>query len=77
MFFQFEEKKVNFSKFFYFLQTGEQKVQYNAGVGIVCMYLYERLLFAGCYDGNIYIFDVKVKFSKNLLNFVFHLKKRN
>lgn len=39
--------------------TSEQKVQYNAGVGVVCMYLYERLLFAGCYDGNIYIFDVK------------------
>ena len=51
-------------------QTGEQKVQYNAGVGVVCMYLYERLLFAGCYDGNIYIFDIKVssKFFKYYLH---------
>ncbi|RLU22900.1 hypothetical protein DMN91_005178 [Ooceraea biroi] len=37
--------------------TGEQTIQYEAGVGIVCMRLYEQLLFAGCYDGNIYVFD--------------------
>lgn len=35
-------------------------MQYNAGVGIVCMKIYNNLLFAGCYDGNIYIFDLKV-----------------
>ncbi|KAG5333185.1 ZN106 protein, partial [Acromyrmex charruanus] len=32
--------------------------QYEAGVGIVCMRLYKQLLFAGCYDGNIYVFDI-------------------
>jgi len=42
------------------LQTGEQAIQYDAGVGIVCMRLYKQLLFAGCYDGNIYVFDVNV-----------------
>ncbi|XP_076656802.1 uncharacterized protein LOC143361351 [Halictus rubicundus] len=39
--------------------NGEQITQYDAGVGIVCMRLYKQLLFAGCYDGNIYIFDTK------------------
>lgn len=39
--------------------NGEQTMQYNAGVGIVCMRLYKKLLFAGCYDGNIYVFDTK------------------
>jgi len=42
------------------LQTGEQAIQYDAGVGIVCMRLYKQLLFAGCYDGNIYVFNVNV-----------------
>ncbi|KAG5320799.1 ZN106 protein, partial [Pseudoatta argentina] len=37
---------------------GEQVTQYEAGVGIVCMRLYKQLLFAGCYDGNIYVFDI-------------------
>ncbi|XP_034936343.1 uncharacterized protein [Chelonus insularis] len=37
--------------------SGEQVAQYTAGVGIVCMRLYKQLLFAGCYDGNIYVFD--------------------
>lgn len=35
-------------------------MQYDAGVGIVCMRLYKQLLFAGCYDGNIYVFNTKV-----------------
>ncbi|XP_012150310.2 uncharacterized protein LOC100881984 isoform X2 [Megachile rotundata] len=39
--------------------NGEQILQYDAGVGIVCMRLYKQLLFAGCYDGNIYVFDTK------------------
>ncbi|CAL7949631.1 unnamed protein product [Xylocopa violacea] len=39
--------------------NGEQTMQYDAGVGIVCMRLYKQLLFAGCYDGNIYVFDTK------------------
>ncbi|XP_076235540.1 uncharacterized protein LOC143179958 [Calliopsis andreniformis] len=39
--------------------NGEQMMQYDAGVGIVCMRLYKQLLFAGCYDGNIYVFDTK------------------
>lgn len=39
---------------------GEQVTQYDAGVGIVCMRLYKQLLFAGCYDGNIYVFDINV-----------------
>ncbi|KAK0087322.1 hypothetical protein PV325_001262 [Microctonus aethiopoides] len=39
--------------------SGEQVLQYTAGVGIVCMRLYRQLLFAGCYDGNIYVFDTK------------------
>ncbi|KAK2585778.1 hypothetical protein KPH14_010385 [Odynerus spinipes] len=39
--------------------NGEQKAQYDAGVGIVCMRLYNKLLFAGCYDGNIYVFDIQ------------------
>ncbi|CAK9813524.1 Zinc finger protein 106 [Anthophora quadrimaculata] len=39
--------------------NGEQTMQYDAGVGIVCMRLYRQLLFAGCYDGNIYVFDTK------------------
>ncbi|XP_026675015.1 uncharacterized protein LOC108631886 isoform X2 [Ceratina calcarata] len=39
--------------------NGEQTMQYDAGVGIVCMRLYKSLLFAGCYDGNIYVFDTK------------------
>ncbi|XP_020287021.1 uncharacterized protein LOC109856311 [Pseudomyrmex gracilis] len=39
--------------------TGEQTIQYKAGVGIVCMRLHKQLLFAGCYDGNIYIFDTR------------------
>ncbi|XP_015590988.1 uncharacterized protein LOC107265744 isoform X2 [Cephus cinctus] len=39
--------------------TAEQVAQYNAGVGIVCMRLYKKLLFAGCYDGNIYVFNTK------------------
>ncbi|XP_078035451.1 uncharacterized protein LOC144469267 isoform X2 [Augochlora pura] len=39
--------------------NGEQIAQHDAGVGIVCMRLYKKLLFAGCYDGNIYIFDTK------------------
>ncbi|XP_071568615.1 uncharacterized protein [Temnothorax nylanderi] len=38
--------------------TGEQAIQYDAGVGIVCMRLYKHLLFAGCYDGNIYVFNI-------------------
>ncbi|XP_011868822.1 PREDICTED: uncharacterized protein LOC105562524 isoform X2 [Vollenhovia emeryi] len=38
--------------------TGEQVIQYDAGVGIVCMRLHKQLLFAGCYDGNIYVFDI-------------------
>ncbi|XP_011696042.1 PREDICTED: uncharacterized protein LOC105454836 isoform X2 [Wasmannia auropunctata] len=38
--------------------TGEQAIQYDAGVGIVCMRLHKQLLFAGCYDGNIYVFDI-------------------
>ncbi|XP_018351346.1 PREDICTED: uncharacterized protein LOC108753885 isoform X2 [Trachymyrmex septentrionalis] len=37
---------------------GKQVTQYEAGVGIVCMRLYRQLLFAGCYDGNIYVFDI-------------------
>lgn len=32
---------------------------YNAGKGVVCMLIYKGLLFAGCYDGMIYIFDTK------------------
>lgn len=40
-------------------------MQYNAGVGIVCMRLYKQLLFAGCYDGNIYVFDTKVNIKHN------------
>lgn len=40
--------------------NGEKMMQYDAGVGIVCMRLYKSLLFAGCYDGNIYVFDTKV-----------------
>lgn len=40
-------------------------MQYNAGVGIVCMRLYKKLLFAGCYDGNIYVFDTKVNIKHN------------
>ncbi|KAG7202572.1 hypothetical protein KM043_009768 [Ampulex compressa] len=39
--------------------SGEQVMQYDAGVGIVCMRLFKQLLFAGCYDGNIYVFDTK------------------
>ncbi|XP_063994057.1 uncharacterized protein LOC135171449 isoform X2 [Diachasmimorpha longicaudata] len=39
--------------------SGEQVTQYTAGVGIVCMRLHQQLLFAGCYDGNIYVFDTK------------------
>ncbi|KAM0728738.1 Zinc finger protein 106 [Formica fusca] len=39
--------------------TGEQTIQYDAGVGIVCMRLSGQLLFAGCYDGNIYVFDTR------------------
>ncbi|XP_044598268.1 serine-rich adhesin for platelets-like isoform X2 [Cotesia glomerata] len=39
--------------------SGEQVMQFTAGVGIVCMRLYKQLLFAGCYDGNIYVFDTK------------------
>ncbi|XP_034177804.2 uncharacterized protein LOC117603114 [Osmia lignaria lignaria] len=39
--------------------NGEQILQYDAGVGIVCMRLYRDLLFAGCYDGNIYVFNTK------------------
>ncbi|XP_076637992.1 uncharacterized protein LOC143350077 isoform X2 [Colletes latitarsis] len=39
--------------------NGDQMMQYDAGVGIVCMQLYKQLLFAGCYDGNIYVFDTK------------------
>ncbi|XP_066599763.1 titin homolog [Prorops nasuta] len=39
--------------------TGEQIKQYSAGVGIVCMRLHKKLLFAGCYDGNIYVFDTR------------------
>ncbi|EFN71861.1 Zinc finger protein 106 [Camponotus floridanus] len=39
--------------------TGEQTIQYDAGVGIVCMRLHGQLLFAGCYDGNIYVFDTR------------------
>lgn len=30
------------------------------------MRLYKQLLFAGCYDGNIYVFDVKVGISNRL-----------
>ncbi|XP_015511593.1 uncharacterized protein LOC107218279 [Neodiprion lecontei] len=39
--------------------NGSQVELYNAGPGIVCMRMYKRLLFAGCYDGNIYVFDTK------------------
>ncbi|XP_046750634.1 uncharacterized protein LOC124413888 [Diprion similis] len=39
--------------------NGSQIELYNAGPGIVCMRMYKRLLFAGCYDGNIYVFDTK------------------
>ncbi|XP_012254925.2 uncharacterized protein LOC105685438 isoform X1 [Athalia rosae] len=40
--------------------NGSQVRLYNAGPGIVCMRMYKFLLFAGCYDGNIYVFDTKV-----------------
>ena len=49
---------------FFFLQSGEQTVQYNASVGIVCMCLHKKLLFAGCYDGNIYVFNTTVNIIK-------------
>lgn len=39
--------------------NGSQVKLYNAGPGIVCMRMYKWLLFAGCYDGNIYVFDTK------------------
>lgn len=51
-----------FTGYKYKFQSGEQVLQYTAGVGIVCMRLYRQLLFAGCYDGNIYVFDTKVLF---------------
>ncbi|KAK7866122.1 hypothetical protein R5R35_011638 [Gryllus longicercus] len=39
--------------------TGEEVGKYNAGFGVVCMRVYNHLLFAGCYDGNIYIYSTQ------------------
>lgn len=60
-----------------YLQNGEQVTQYNAGVGIVCMRLYRQILFAGCYDGHIYVFDTLVRNVLSDTDFSFRRQTQN
>nr|CAD7194480.1 unnamed protein product [Timema douglasi] len=41
--------------------TGHEVCRLKAGFGVVCMRLYNNMLFAGCYDGGIYVFSVQDK----------------
>ncbi|XP_069673102.1 serine-rich adhesin for platelets isoform X2 [Periplaneta americana] len=41
--------------------SGEQLCRFHANAGVVCMRIYNNLLFAGCYDGNIYVFSINDK----------------
>nr|CAD7397599.1 unnamed protein product [Timema poppensis] len=42
-------------------KTGHEVCRLKAGFGVVCMRLYNNMLFAGCYDGGIYVFSVQDK----------------
>lgn len=44
-----------------FMQNGHQVGNYNSGKGVVCMLMYRSLLFAGCYDGLIYVYNTKTQ----------------
>ncbi|KAJ9582449.1 hypothetical protein L9F63_003207, partial [Diploptera punctata] len=42
--------------------SGDEVSRFQAGSsGIVCMRIYNNLLFAACYDGNIYVFSIQDK----------------
>nr|CAD7570294.1 unnamed protein product [Timema californicum] len=43
------------------ISTGHEVCRLKAGFGVVCMRLYNNMLFAGCYDGGIYVFSVQDK----------------
>ncbi|GLV43404.1 uncharacterized protein CBL_03946 [Carabus blaptoides fortunei] len=40
---------------------GSQIGAYTAGKGVVCMLMYKALLFAGCYDGMIYVYNTRTQ----------------
>jgi len=42
-------------------QSGEEVCRFQAAAGVVCLRVYNNLLFAGCYDGNIYVFSIHVR----------------
>ncbi|KDR13268.1 hypothetical protein L798_12973 [Zootermopsis nevadensis] len=41
--------------------TGDEVCRFKTASGVVCMRIYNNLLFAGCYDGNIYVFSIHDK----------------
>jgi hypothetical protein len=41
--------------------SGEEVCRFQAAAGVVCLRVYNNLLFAGCYDGNIYVFSIHDK----------------
>ncbi|XP_063232070.1 microtubule-associated protein futsch [Bacillus rossius redtenbacheri] len=41
--------------------SGKEVCQLKAGCSVVCMTSYNNMLFAGCYDGNIYVFSLQDK----------------
>lgn len=43
----------------YFPQTGALKKSLPCGAGTICVKLFKNYLIAACYDGNIYIFNIK------------------
>ncbi|PSN32875.1 hypothetical protein C0J52_24120 [Blattella germanica] len=40
--------------------SGDLVCRFQAGAGVVCIRKYNNLLFAGCYDGNIYVFSIPI-----------------
>lgn len=43
-----------------YFQTGDEVCKFKTAAGVVCIRIYNNLLFAGCYDGNIYVFNIQV-----------------
>lgn len=41
---------------------------YKASKGVVCMQIVGNLMFAACYDGNIYVFNVKTNDSLGVIS---------
>lgn len=45
----------------YDFTNGEAVAELVAGKGVVCLTNYNKFIYAGCYDGNVYVFDSKSK----------------